>query len=116
MKGKTTAFFSLFPQQSNRQSQLEEEYSSDIRLQLALLKKRKNYASKEIGASIIDATGVANAGNILSKSKDTYLILSTCDASTPSSLVIHLSEDMMADTIHVSNSEDFSAQLNEISF
>ena len=42
---------------------------------LSNLKKRKNFASRDSGATILDSQGVINAKSILSKTNDEYLIM-----------------------------------------
>lgn len=79
-----------------------------------MLKKRKNFASKDSGATIVESKGVLNGKSILSKSKEEYLIMPICNNSTNNSLIIHLSEDVSVDSILVSSHEDFSANLQVI--
>lgn len=78
------------------------------------LKKRKNFAAKDSGATILDSQGVINAKSILSKTNDEYLIMQQCSSRVNNSLVIHLSEDVTVDSILASNHEDFSVNLKEI--
>ena len=78
--------------------------------------KRKNFASKESGATIIASEHVKNPKNILSKSSDDYTILRQCNSEIRPFLIINLSEEVLIDSILTSNKEDFSANLAEIKF
>ncbi len=57
-----------------------------------------------------------NPKSILSSSPEEYLILPSCNAEQEYSLIINLSEDVAVDTIVISNHEEFSDSLREISF
>ena len=80
------------------------------------LKKRKNFASKDSGATIIASEHVKNPKNILSKSSDDYTILKKCNSEIRPYLIINLSEEVLIDSILTTNQEDFSANLAEIKF
>lgn len=86
-------------------------------LALKELSKRKNFASKDSGATIIQSSkGVKNPKAVLSATPEEYLILPSCNAEQEYSLIINLSEDVAVDTIVISNHEEFSDSLQEISF
>jgi len=53
---------------------------------------------------------------VLSSSTEEYLILPSCRDDQEYSLIINLSEDVAVDMIVISNHEDFSDTLREISF
>jgi hypothetical protein len=81
------------------------------------LLSRKNFASKDSGATILwKSEGLKNPKAILSNNKDEYLILPMCKSSQEYSLIINLSEDVAVDAIVTSNHEDFSDTLSEIQF
>ena len=83
----------------------------------ASMKNRKNYASKDSGATILwKSDGIQNPKAILSANKEEYLILPKCLHDYQYSLIINLSEDVAIDTIVIGNHEDFSDPLSEISF
>ena len=90
--------------------------NTPLNSKLSNLKKRKNFASRDSGATILDSQGVINAKSILSKTNDEYLIMQQCNSRVNNSLVIHLSEDVTVDSILASNHEDFSVNLKEIQF
>ena len=78
---------------------------------------RKNFASKDSGATIIHSSrGVKNPKAVLSASTEEYLILPSCRDDQEYSMIINLSEDVAVDMVVVSNHEDFSDPLREISF
>lgn len=79
--------------------------------------KGKNYASKDSGATILsNSKDVKNPKAILSASKEEYLILPSCKNEQDYSLIINLSEDVAVENIVVTNHEEFSDILSEISF
>ena len=88
--------------------------STPQNLKIRELKKRKNFASKDSGATIAAAQNVQNPKNVLSKSGDDYSILSRCDSEIRPYIVINLSEEVLIDSILTSNQEDFSENLAEI--
>jgi hypothetical protein len=81
------------------------------------LSHRKNYASKDSGATILHkSSGVKNPKSILSGNRDEYLILPSCKKDEVYTLIINLSEDVAIDNIVISNHEEFSDNLEEIEF
>jgi hypothetical protein len=79
--------------------------------------KKKNFASKDSGATIIQSSkGVKSRKAILSSSKEEYLILPSCKDDEEYSLTINLSEDVAVSAVVVSNHEEFSDSLLEIEF
>ena len=78
---------------------------------------RKNFASKDSGATIQwKSDGIQNPKAILSGNKEEYLILPECTGNKDYTLIINLSEYVSVDTIIVSNHEEFSDILSSISF
>lgn len=84
---------------------------------------RKNYADSSSGASILYASqSIINKKAILDQSIETYMSLKECakdyhhtaDADNLPYLIINLSDDLVIETIEVSNKEDFSESLFEI--
>lgn len=70
-----------------------------------------------MGANVLDASkGLVNKGAILSANDENYLTITECDSQNKESLIINLSDDVKIDTILVSNREDFSSPLGDISF
>lgn len=57
-----------------------------------------------------------NKGAILDPSNENYMVLPTCDSEHEDFVIIHLSEEVQVGTILVSNHEDFSANLDQITF
>jgi hypothetical protein len=79
------------------------------------IKYRKNYASKDSGATILySSNGIKNPKAILSSTKDEYLIMPSCKKNDEHSLIINLSEDVVIETLMITNHEDFSDKLEEI--
>ena len=62
------------------------------------------------------SNGIMAKNAILSSNSEQYLTLSECNNHRTHELVINLSDDVQIDTILVSNQEDFSAQLNNVTF
>ena len=92
---------------------MQNEYFDSVRQ----LKKRKDFSSASMGANVLDASkGLVNKGAILSSNDDNYLTITECDSQNKESLIINLSDDVKIDTILVSNREDFSSPLGDISF
>ena len=65
---------------------------------------------------LTETDGVFNKGAILKSDGSVYMTIAECDSQSTETVVINLSDDVQIDTILVSNSEDFSAQLDEIAF
>ena len=81
------------------------------------LKNRKNFASSSSGAAVLSSSpGIVNRGAVLKSDEDQYLTVSECNSSQTETLVINLSDDVLIDTILVTNREDFSSQLGVIAF
>lgn len=83
---------------------------------------KQNFAESSAGASILFASkGIVNKKAILDASNEVYLILPNCGTSSYSTnedlpnVIINLSDDVVIESIEVSNHEDFSASLQEIS-
>jgi Sad1 / UNC-like C-terminal len=84
---------------------------------------RKNYAESTSGASILYATSsILNKKAILENSKETYMQLHECAQDShhflPQDelpyLIINLSDDIVVESVEVSNHEDFSNSLHQI--
>ena len=85
--------------------------------QLKSLKNRLNFASASSGANVLSTTdGIINKGAILKSDPTLYMTLEECHSESTETVIINLSDDVQIDTILVNNSEDFSAQLGEITF
>ena len=81
------------------------------------LKERKNFASSNLGASILrNSKGVKSSKAILTSSNEQYMHIENCNNKGKESVVIILSDFVQVDTIMVSNREDFSAELFEVTF
>ena len=81
------------------------------------LKDRKNFASSSSGANVLKASqGVVNKGALLKSDDDAYSTLNECHNLRTYTMIINLSDDVQIDTILVTNHEDFSAQLGDMSF
>ena len=82
------------------------------------LKTHKDFASNKSGATIlINDKSIKNANSILSKSNDEYLMIPKCNSEMPEhSLIIHLSEEVTVEHILADNHEEFSANLEQITF
>jgi hypothetical protein len=82
---------------------------------------KQNFAESSAGANILYASkGIVNKKAILDSSNEVYLILPDCGATfgLPQeelpNVIINLSDDVVVESIEVSNHEDFSASLSEI--
>ena len=84
---------------------------------------RKNYADSTSGASILFAsTSIINKKAILDSSSETYMSLRECaknehhesDFALLPHVVVNLSDDIVIESLEVSNKEDFSESLFEI--
>ena len=60
--------------------------------------------------------GIDNAKAVLSTSTETYMTVGECNSRRMESLVINLSDDVLIDTIMMSNHEDFSSPLGQVKF
>ena len=81
------------------------------------LKQRKNFASSSSGANVLTSSkGIYNSKAVLSSNTESYLTVSECNSRRMEKLVINLSDDVLIDTILVSNHEDFSSPLGHIKF
>lgn len=90
--------------------------SENINELVKSLKTKKDFASKNSGATILKSeSGIKNANSILSKSNDDYMLVTNCNSSKKE-FVIHLSEEVTIDTIYADNYEDFSASFQQIEF
>jgi len=58
--------------------------------------------------------GIKNPKSLLSSSRDEYLIIPDCKNDSTNVVIITLSEDVVLDTILITNYEDFSDELQEI--
>lgn len=86
-------------------------------VELRKLRDRKNFASKDSGSTIIwRSEGITNPKSILSANKEEYLILPDCKEHKEYALIVNLSEDVLVDTIVITNNEDFSDVLGSIHF
>ena len=71
--------------------------------------QRKNYAAANAGASILDKSKfITNPKSILTESPDDYMFVPACNFENEVYLIINLAEDVLIDSIEVSNLEDFS--------
>lgn len=90
--------------------------SENIQELIKSLKTKKDFASKNSGATILKSdSGILNANSVLSKSNDDYMLVTNCN-SQKKEFVIHLSEEVTIDTIIADNFEDFSASFKQIQF
>ena len=81
------------------------------------MKNRKNFASSSSGANVLKASeGIVNKGALLKSDDDTYLTVNECHQFKTNTVIVNLSDDVQIDTILVTNHEDFSAQLGDMSF
>ena len=81
------------------------------------LKDRKNFASSNNGASILRNSAGAKASKaILTNSNESYMHIENCNNRRSESVIIILSDFVQVDTILLSNREDFSADLSEVTF
>jgi hypothetical protein len=79
------------------------------------LSSRKNFALAQSGASILYASkNIVQSKAILDSSRDTYLTVSECSHNKVAEVIINLADDVLVDTIVVSNREDFSATFDQI--
>ncbi len=60
--------------------------------------------------------GLVNKGAVLSSNDENYMTVTQCNAQNKEEIVINLSDDVKIDTILVSNREDFSSPLGNMSF
>lgn len=73
---------------------------------------RQNYASTDCAASIVQALGTVNSGNVLKSDRDSYLLY---ECSAPQkNLVIRLCEDILVDSVQLANFELFSSNFKDI--
>lgn len=78
-------------------------------------KTRKNFAEATSGASILYASkGVVNKKAILEGNPDVYLHLPECSSASEEHVIINLSDDVLVESLLVSNQEDFSSSLAQI--
>lgn len=105
----------LFERASNKSSTVSEQQHSPLP---ANLRDRKNFASKDSGATILSKSGkgITNPKAILTANQEEYLILPDCKENSEYVLIVNLSEDVAVDTIVISNHEDFSDILSIMSF
>ena len=82
---------------------------------------KQNFAESSAGANILFASkSIINKKAILDSSNEVYLILPDCGATynLPQeelpNVIVNLSDDVVVESIEVSNHEDFSASLSEI--
>ena len=106
-----------FASESDGSTQFKDIYLAEYAQKIKSLKNRKNFASGSSGANVLtDTEGIVNRGAILKSDPSVYMTIGECKSDSTETVIINLSDDVQIDSILVSNSEDFSAQLGEIAF